>query len=208
MFKSVLNCLVTFIGKIHWPAKNIVPLASKDIISKMMVTDYYIILTRRDNHLSTYAQALAHVFLTGKFGYYSHALMNLEGDDVTTNDDFRIVEATGVGVHYSTFDEVFGDCSSAVLLKPKRMTIEDWTIALDKAKTELGKPYDTLLDLYNDNALNCSELVRIALMATPDYLTNFPGFDKMVKMNPMKNLDPQMIYECDDFEVAYEVRAS
>ncbi len=206
IFSKILDKLVTLIGKINWKPKHIISDASKKIISDMMVTDYYIILTRHDNHLSTYAEAVAHLFIAGKFGYYAHALMNLEGDDVTTTEDFRLVEATGRGVHYSTFDYVFGECSDVALLKPKSMTIEEWTAALDKAKTNLGKPYDTLLDLYNDNAMNCSELVRNALMASPDYYTDFANFERMIKENPMKNLDPHLFYECPDFEVVFEVR--
>jgi hypothetical protein len=170
----------------------------------MLTTDYYIILTRRDNHLSTYFEELAHWFLRGNWGYYSHALMNLE-DTVNSKEDFRLVEATGTGVHWSTFDQVFGDVSDVTLLKPKSMTVTEWTCALDKTKTEIGKPYDTLLDITTDKAINCSELVMLALQASPDYKTDFCHFNEMVTTG-MKNLDPQSFYDCADFEVVFEVR--
>lgn len=206
MFRSLMDRVVRAIGSVSWKVRHTISDENKATISKMMVTDYYIILTRRDNHLSTYAENFAHLFINGRWGYYSHALMNLEGDDITTNADFRIVEATGTGVHYSTFDEVFDGVSAVVLLKPRYMTIEDWTAALDKAKTNLGKPYDTLLELYNDSALNCSELVHNALRSVPGYAERFYNFEKMIRTNPTKNLDPQLFYECKDFDVAYEVR--
>jgi hypothetical protein len=84
------------------------------------------------------------------------------------------------------------------------MTLEDWTLAIDKAKTETGKPYDTIFDLANDKALSCVEVIRVALQATPDYAENFAEFEKMI--GKTKQLDPQMFLECSDFEVVWEVR--
>jgi hypothetical protein len=75
---------------------------------------------------------------------------------------------------------------------------------MDKAMTEIGKPYDSLFDLKNDNALSCVELGRTALMAEPNYYTNFANFEEMIRKR--KNLTPQMFYECPDFEVVYEIR--
>lgn len=199
-FVSAFN---TMIGNIRWRARHVIPDESKLTINQDLKDNYFIILTRRDNHLSTYAIGLAHFFLTGKFGYYSHALMNLE-DEVKDPEDFRLVEATIKGIHYSSFDTVFGEVSATCLLKPKSMTIEKWTLVMDAAKTQLGKPYDTLFDLKNDNALSCVELVRLALMNEPDYATNFADFEKRIAKS--KNLDPHMFYECSDFEVVYEVK--
>lgn len=205
LFDPVMNAFVTFIGKVKWKPRHVISDATKETLAKMLADDYYIILTRRDNHLSTYFEEFAHCFLRCKWGYYSHALMNLE-DVVNSKEDFRLVEATGTGVHWSTFDQVFGDISDVVLLKPKSMTVTEWTCALDKTKTELGKPYDTLLDITTDKAINCSELVMLALQASPDYKTDFANFDAMINDGPIKNLDPQSFYECPDFEIAFEAR--
>jgi hypothetical protein len=202
IFQKIWVAVIEKIGKIHWAPKNTLTADEQDHIRKLLVGNYYVMLSRRNNHMSTYMIAFANFVLSGKFSYWSHAFMNAE-DQVTQDSDFRIVEAIGVGVEYTPFDKVF-DCNSVVLLKPKNMAIEDWTLVLDKARTEIGKPYDNLFDLKNDQALSCVELVRTALKADPDYDTNFANFEALI--NKRKNLTPQMFYDCPDFEVVYEVR--
>lgn len=129
--------------------------------------------------------------------------MNLE-DDVNSETDFRLMEATSAtGVAYAPFGEVF-DCDSVALLKPKSMPLTEWTVVMDNLKTHEGKKYDTVYELADATKMSCVELVRTALMATPNYYTNFANFEKMVVK--AKNLDPHMFYTCGDFEVVYEVR--
>lgn len=200
---KLVSPVISFIGKIEWKQRHAISQTDKMVIKRMMIHDYFIILTRRSNHLSTYFISLANFLLTGKFGYWSHSLMNLE-DEVTTDDDFRFIEAIGTGTKFSTFDEVFGTVDGVCLLKPKTLTLDEWTAVLDKAKTNLGKPYDTLFDLRNDNELSCVELVRVALQALPDYETRFANFEALIKKR--KNLSPQMFFDCDDFEVVYMIR--
>lgn len=203
---EIKNHVATWIGNCNWTTKHVVTTEERERLMGMLKPNYFIILTRHDGHLSAYAISFAHWVLTKfkNYGYYGHALMNLE-DEVKDPNDFRLVEATGIGVHYSTFDEAFDpQLSSFALLKPKSMSLDDWTLAMDKAKSEVGKPYDTLFDLKNDRALSCVELVRVALQATPNYETEFANFEKMIK--ECKNLDPHMFYECPDFEIVYEVR--
>lgn len=177
--------------------------SEQDRIRKLLVSGYYIILTRRKTHLTTYLIALGTWIKTGKLGYWSHGLMNLEDSNVHDDQDYRLMEATGIGVHYSTFMQVF-DCDSVVLMKPKGFTIEDWTVCLDQLKKQEGKPYDTLFDLAQDNSLSCVELVRIALQASPNYLKEFSKFEAMVQSEG--KVIPQMLYDCGDFDVVYEVR--
>lgn len=205
IFRYMGNKISLFIGSINWTSKDVLTLEEFDIIRKKLKKDYYIILTRHDGHLSTYAISFAHWVLTfGKKGYYGHSLMNLE-DTVNTDADYRFIEATGRGVHYSDFNDAFdSQTGSVALLKPKCMTLAKWTKAMDKAKTELGKPYDTLFDLSNDQSLSCVELVRSALQGLPNYETDFANFEAMIKK--YKNLDPQMFYECEDFEIVWESR--
>jgi uncharacterized protein YycO len=199
---NVVNWFELQVGKIHWQPKNTLTEDEKERVRQLLSQNYYIVLTRRDNHLSTYFIQLTDLFLRGKLGFYCHALMNFE-DEVKTDEDFRLIEAIGSGVKLSTFDEVF-DCHSVCILKPRSMTAEEWTAVLDKAKTELGKPYDTLFDLKSDKALSCVELVRTSLMAEPGYETDFANFEAMI--NKYKNLTPQMFRDCPDFEVVYEVK--
>ncbi len=202
LFDIVANWVVIIIGKIHWGYRDGLTAAELDDVRKLLTKNYYIIVTHRNNHLSTYFISLANFILTGKFGYWAHALLNLE-DEVESDADFRLIEATGTGVHYSPFDLVFM-VHGVALLKPKNMSADYWTEVMDRANTELGKPYDTLFNLKNDNALSCVELIRTALMAEPDYETNFANFEEMIAKR--KNLTPQMFYDCPDFEVVYEVR--
>lgn len=199
---SLFETLVKFFGDISWNTSNLLNLEEHDHLRKLLTDDYYIILTRRNNHLSTYMISIANFFLTGRFSYWGHVLMNLE-DEVKNDDDFIFVEAVGTGVRESHFLQVF-DVNSVALLKPKHLTIEKWTAILDKAREQEGKPYDNLFDLKSDKALSCVELVRNALQADPDYATNFAHFEAMISKR--KNLTPEMFYLCDDFEVVYQVR--
>ena len=202
LLTSFVDWVVITIGKIHWGYKDGLTVGELSEVRNLLIPNYYIILTHRKNHLSTFFVGLASWVVTGKWSYWAHALMNLE-DEVKADDDFRLIEATGSGTHYSTFQEVF-QVHGVVLLKPKHMSTEHWTAVMDKANTELGKPYDSLFDLRNDQRLSCVELVRTALMAEPDYEKNFANFEAMIKSR--KNLTPQMFYECEDFEIVFEIR--
>jgi hypothetical protein len=191
-------------GKINWTTKRVMSQEDLDLVKSKLIDNYYVIATRHNGHFSSYVIAFAHLILTGKWGYYGHVLMNLE-DHAEADGDFKFIEAVGEGVRITGFSNALDDQTGSVaLLKPKNMSLEDWTLALDKAKSENGKPYDTVFDLANDKALSCVEVIRVALQATPDYDTNFAEFERMIKKS--KNLDPQFFYECSDFEVVWEVR--
>jgi len=130
--------------------------------------------------------------------------MNLE-DEVNSHADFRLIEAqTKGGTTYVEFEQMLKYVDGLALIKPKEMTVEDWTAALDAAKTQLGKPYDTLFDIANDQRLSCVELVRNALMAVPGYWQRFSHFENYIAKK--RNLTPQMFIESPDFEVIWQVR--
>lgn len=202
IFKRIWVETVEALGKIHWGAKNTLTAEEQDVIRQKLIDNYYIMLSRRNNHFSTYMVSFANFVLTGKFSFWAHAFMNAE-NQVSDDSDFRIVEAIGTGVTYTPFAKVF-NVNAVVLLKPKSMSVEHWTKVLDKARTEVGKPYDNLFDLKNDNALSCVELIRTALMEEPGYAVNFANFEALIKKR--KNLTPQMFYDCEDFEIVYEIR--
>lgn len=203
MFKRLLKATIEFIGKVHWRPRRQLSTTDQQLVRERLRTGYYIIVTHRHNHLSTFFVGLGNFLLTGRWGRWSHALMNLE-DEVTTDADFRLIEATGEGTHFSPFDRVF-DVDACALLKPRRMTAEDWTGLLDHAKTALGRPYDTLFNLASDHELSCVELVRWVLMNKPGYAEDFAAFEALIKKR--RNLTPSMFYECPDFEVVLELRA-
>ena len=198
MIKKVLE----FVSKVHWGAGTTLSESEKQDVRGLLKDGYYIILTRHNNYLTTYIISFASMLLTGKLGYWAHALMNVE-DEVKTDNDYRIIQATGKGVGYASFDETF-DVNSIAILKPKKMSVEHWTLILERAAEDLGKPYDSLVQLNDNREINCVELVRNALMAEPNYEIDFANFEAMIKKS--YNLSPQMFYECPDFEVVYEIR--
>lgn len=202
LVKRAIDVIVKFIGSVSWTQRNPLTDDEKQQIRELLKNDYYIILTRSRNHLSTYAIAFSNLILTGKWGYWAHSLMNLE-DEVNSDSDFRLLQATRAGVKYATFDEVFST-NSVVLLSPAHMPVAEWTAVLDRAKTYLGRPYDSLYNLADDNQLSCVELVRQALKADGNYEQNFSHFEQLISKS--RNLAPQMFYDCSDFKVAYEVR--
>jgi hypothetical protein len=206
MWNSIKTFASTAVGYVNWTTSHTMPEAELDKVRALLTDNYYIILTRHDGHLSAYAVALAHRVLTGKPGYYAHVLLNVE-DGVTSDNDYEFIEATIEGVHYSKFSSVFDPQVSGVcLMKPKPITIEEWTGILDKARSDLGKPYDLALDPTQSKCLNCVELVRDALQAEPHYTTAFSELENMIKKYG-NNLDPHMIYDCSSFEIVYEYRA-
>lgn len=205
-YEKIQIWVILALAKVRfWKQEDV--LAPEDVaeLKARFEKDYYIICTRRENYLTTFLIALGNFMLTGKWGFYSHVLMNLE-DEVKTDDDFRFIEATGKGVHYSAFEEVFGPVDAVALISPKNMTIEEWTEALDRAKTYLGTPYDNLFNMKNALEINCAELIRLALKATPDYDTQFAEFEAMVARK--KKITPDMFANCPDFEVVWHVKRS
>lgn len=202
--QRIVSWFLPFLSKIHWHLFKRVTEDELQKIHELMTPHYYVVLTRRKNHLSTWMVQIAHLFLTGRWGYWSHVLMNLE-DEVTGRGDHRMVEAIGTGIVVTPFEEVF-NCSSVMLLKPKGISLDEFTKAMDEAaKGYLGRPYDNLFDLKNDNALSCVELVRAVLKkSVPDYDSRFSDLERMIAK--YKNLDPQMFADCTDFEVVYETK--
>lgn len=190
--------IILLLAKIKWKQTDLLTDKDREELRRMLAADYYIIASRRQNYITTFLMNVGHWLLTGNRGFFSHVLMNLE-DAVTKDDDFRFIEATGTGTHFSTFDQVFHGVDAVALLKPKNMTLVEWTEALDAAKSYLGRPYDNLFDLKNNLEINCVELIRLALQGIPDYSSRFAEFERMIKR--YKKLTPQMFIECPDFEV-------
>lgn len=175
-----------------------------DEIRKILSKNYFIILTRRRGYLVTYLITLLSSFVDRKISHYTHALMNVEGD-LDGHIGFKLVEATSSkGVHYTTFMNVF-DCDSVVLLAPKNVPIREWTLVLDKVKDDIGKGYDSLFDMVNDQKVSCVEMVYCGLKQLPDFETKFPKLIKLIK-DRGNNLTPQMLYDTKELDVIFEVR--
>lgn len=177
--------------------------ADLNLIRDCLRDNYYIILTHRRCHLTSYLIAIISKLATGASSHWTHALMNTEGN-IPGHLGYILVEATKQGVHPSSFMEVF-DCDSVVLLKPTGCTTEEWTIAMDTAKSEIGKPYDTLFDILDDNSLSCVELIYVAMMKLPNAKQRFPKLLKLIE-DEGNELTPQMLYDCGDLEIALEIK--
>lgn len=203
IFQHITVFFVDLTSKIKWKQSSTISDEDRAVIYEKLKRDYYIIATRRRNFLSTFFIALGHFLLSGKWGFYSHVLMNTE-DEVKSAEDFRLVEATFSGVHYSTFASVFAGVDSVALLKPKAVSLDEWTAALDAAALTLGRPYDKLFDVMGEQSMSCVEVIRFAMRALPNYDTEFAHFERMVQSK--KNLTPQLFYDCPDFEVVWEIR--
>jgi hypothetical protein len=202
---AVLDWIINTLGKIDWhmPANKRLRPEDLQALRDRLAPHYYVMVTRNGSHLSAYLVGLGNFLLTGKFSYWSHVLMNLE-NTVVTDADFRFVEADRYGVKYSTFADIT-KVNAIALLKPKALSLDDWTKVLDDAAAQyVGRPYDNLFDLANDSRLSCVELVRDILMKLPNYATDFANFEAMIASK--HNLTPTMYYECPDFEIVYEVR--
>lgn len=170
-------------------------------IKHLLTNNYYVILIRRDTHLTTYLISLGSFIKTFKFGFWGHALCNVE-DDVKTDDDYKLVEATKTGVHFSKFGDVF-NCDSVALMRPKYMPLAEYTTMLDDYLSEIGKEYDFILDVSNSERVSCVEVIYAAIIRNESQ-DKFPNLMKMVK--EIKNLTPDMLYDCNDFIVDFEVR--
>ena len=167
----------------------------------LLAKDHYIILIRRKTHLTTYLISLGNYIRTGKLGYWSHALVNLE-DSVQTDFDYQLLESIGVGTKFSSFMQVF-DCDSVCLLKPYCLNETEWTHAVDQLRLQEGKPYDTVFKLVDETKLSCCELVYEALK---NDIWKMPTFNRMIKEHH-NQVTPDMFYNCKgDFEVVFEVR--
>lgn len=177
--------------------------ADHDQIRRILKDNYLTILTRRKSHLSSHLISLGSWFLTRRGSHYTHVLVNVEGD-LEGHLGFKLLEATGEkGVDFSTFMEVF-DCDSVALMKPKGVTLEEWTVVLDHAKDNLGKPYDSLFDITSENQLSCVELIIWGLKKLPNYEQRFPKLVQMIA--EAKTLTPHMFYNSGEFDVVWEVR--
>jgi hypothetical protein len=201
-----------FVSGIHWPRTQAVINGGlyyqlsehdHDALRRLLKENYCLILTRRKSHLTTYFIGLMSWFATKKPAHYTHALMNVEGD-ITNHIDFKLIEATGKGVHYSTFMEVF-DCDSVAILKPRTVSLAEWTSVLDMAKASLGAEYDLLFDLADENKVSCIELCYKAIKRLPNYQVRFANLLKLIE-EKKGDLTPQMLYDCGDMDVVFEAR--
>lgn len=200
-FYKIYNWLAKLPSKISWSNKPAITEENKQELAAILASGYYVILTGNKNHLSSVIVSFLSWVKTGVWGRYSHALINC--DNITDPQDrasFKFVEATSVGVHYSTFDEIF-DCDTVCLLTPASVSNAEWTSVIDALITQVGTPYDDLFDLSDSTHISCVESVLRALKSA-NYKNEFLVLDTMISKTG--NLVPQMYRDCSDFTVRIE----
>lgn len=188
-------------GKISWSKKTYLTATDRETLAELLASGYYIILTGERHYLSGVVVSFLSWVKTGRWAKYTHALMNC--DNITNPSDvasFKFMEATGKGVHYSTFEKVF-KCDTVCLLTPIKIDNSEWTVIIDALIKQQGKPYDDLFDLVDSSHVSCVELVLNALKAA-NYKEEFYDLNRLIEKE--KNLVPQMFRTCQDFTVRYE----
>lgn len=199
-FGWFVTLFVKLVANINWTNPRPITAQQSAYIAAMLKDNYFLICTHARSHLATYTINLSDLFFTHKWGFYDHCLMNLEDTGSP-----MLCEATLFrGVNFDDFATIFTDVDAVALMKPKSMALSDWTLMLDRAKSDVGKPYDTLYDFTQANRLSCIELVRNCLQADPNYATNFANFEALLAK--YGELTPQMLYDCPDFEVVWECK--
>jgi hypothetical protein len=189
--------------KIKWGNGQLFTEEEQRLLSEKLASGYYIILTGSRHHLSSIIVSVLSLIKTRRWARYTHVLMNCDNiTDPNDRNSFKFVEATATGVHYSTFDEVFGrDCDNVCLLTPLTVSNAEWTRIIDALLKQRGKPYDDLFNLSDSTHVSCVELVLDALKAG-DYANDFKNLDALIKKRG--NLVPQMYRTCEDFTVDFE----
>lgn len=187
-----------FNGGVYYDLKE----ADHDQIKQLLATEHYIVLNWRKSHLTTWLIGLISLVKEKKWPRYTHALMNVDREgDSSKWSQFLLMEATGTGVHPSTFMQVF-DCDHVCLLRPKNLSSEKWDAVIQGLLEQDGYSYDNLFDLSDQTRVSCVELVLNALKKSPSYAQDFPHLEEMIQK--VGNLTPQMYRECEDFEVVFE----
>lgn len=203
MFYRLYHWIASIPPKIQFRNRDPLTQEEREELIKLFASGYYIILTGNRFHFSSLLVKVMTFFKTWRWSRYSHVLMNCDFvDDPTKVSEFKFMEATSIGVHYSTFEEVF-DCDAVCILTPSEMPNSEWTGVIDKLVKYDGRPYDDLFQLADDTRISCVELVREALQnGDPEYMKHFSHLEAMIMWEG--NLVPIMYRECPDFKIVYE----
>jgi hypothetical protein len=208
---KLLHKITGFFSSVHWQGLRALfnggiyydlTEADHNEIKRLLSSGYYIILTWRKCHLTSWMIGALNLIKDHKWPSYCHALMNCDAvDDVNQWDKFKLMEATNQGVHTSSFMNVF-DCDHVALLRAKNITKDEWNAVVDGLLEQDGYKYDDLFDLSDKTHVSCVELVLNALKKEPNYEKDFANLEAMIKK--VGNLTPEMYRDCPDFEVVFE----
>ena len=175
----------------------------KHYCAQILRSGHYLILTEHKSYLTTYLIGALCLIKTGKWPTYCHVLMNLDVGNPDSDTGFKLMEATNAGVHYSSFEEVFG-CDNICIIQPKNMDLKEWQHVMQELATQLGKQYDDFFNINDESHVSCVEMCLESLKASPTFEADFPHLNEMIKK--VGNLTPQMYRECLDFNIVYETK--
>lgn len=171
----------------------------KQVAMKLLM-DRYVGLSYRKTHLTSFFISLVHFVLTGVWRKWSHAWINVD-DEISDPLGMQIFESVGAGAIVSPFWDVIV-VDAVVLLKPKFVKEQDWDKIHKVLLSQQGTAYDTRGRCKDISELNCVERVVVAILTVDS--TALPNLKKM--MDKKKQLTPQMLYDCGDFEICLEIR--
>ena len=209
---KVLHCVTRVLSSIQWVGLRAafnggrrfdLTEQEKHYCAQILRSGNYLILTEHKSYLTTYLIGMLSLIKTGKWPTYCHVLMNLDVGNPDDKEGFKLMEATNAGVHYSSFEEVFG-CDNLCIIEPKNMDPKEWRIVMKELATQLGKKYDDVFNINDDTHVSCVEMCLESLKASPSFEADFPHLSAMIEK--VGNLTPQMYRDCLDFNVIYETK--
>jgi hypothetical protein len=169
-------------------------------IKRYLVKGYYGIAIFDPYSLSSLFVVISTWILTGKIPKYTHILMNVEPENAEHND-FRFVEATSKGYHYSDFKTALGHAKRIALLTPKYYTQEQVDTTVSVAYEKIGADYDFKFNEQDFKDLTCCETYWYRLQKLPFSDDNFRCLKMLMEYEG--NLTPQM-FLCPDFRIVKE----
>lgn len=185
----------------------------KEKAADLLKSGNYIILTWRGTHLTSYLISLAH-FLLGLFRFIKSKFKGPKpkwakvahvGLSVypQVGKYIKIAEFISKGGVISSFENVF-NCDRAVLLRVKGWTQFDFEDCVQEALRNIERKlaYDNFFNLSDDSKMSCVELVWDALKESPRY-SELKDLCRLI--DEYGNLDPQMILDCEDFEICLKL---
>ncbi len=205
--KKLFDKFVLMLGSIKFGSSDLLTHEDKRAISAILNQGNYFILIQRKFHLTTFLISAGHFLKTGRWGKWSHALLNIETLHASNYSEHKLLEAVGAGVKFSDFDEVFTDCSAVMILRPRvpaHYGEVAWECAIGTAIENIGKGYDTKFDYADSSKVSCIELCSEVMKSFPDADFLFHGFFAMVKNE--KQMTPDMLVECGSMESLLIIR--
>lgn len=197
---AILSMIGYGIGSIRWDfRKKDFKKHQHDILLETIKEGNYLILTKNKYTLSALVVSILSYIKTKEWPDYTHILISFKRE----NGKVGFVEATKNGVHYSDY-KMITDVSNICVIAPISINDKEWQKVLYKVEKQIGKKYDNLFDLNDNERLSCVELVRFSLQALHDYYDNFKCIEN--KIEKYGNLTPQMFRDSSDFNVILEMK--